>query len=186
MTEEKDLRAIAEELGLSVEALTGTDVSLADTPKEKKRAIKGGGKRKEKAAGEGKVEKTAKTSKEPKQQVNKNDQAMEIQGIPANYQGRPIAYIDGQPREMVVPWDGGKQEGFRGNGRMVIKVYKAPEKKKGGDLLEVYTEKGGQRELLVKLYNHNKALKRAKTWATLLDLAFDPSKDIEVILQGVM
>lgn len=182
MDADKDLKALAEELGLSIEALSdeGKDLELPEQKSEDNK----------KSRKTTKAEKEPKLPKEKKEKtlketvvIDKNAKALEIEGIPANYQARPIEFADdGTPRELKVNWSAERQEQFREtNGRVRLKVIRSNPPKKGGDTLEVVVEKkDGTTQQIIETNNRSRGVKRAKTWAVLLNLAFDPDKDVEV------
>ena len=125
-------------------------------------------------------------SEEPKKKTrmvetsDENEKAMEIEGIPANFRARPIAYDDeGNPQELRVRWNKEQQEEYRNLGRTSLHIKKRLPKKRGGDTLQVFIDRMNEEpELLLETNNYSRGYKRAKTWAVLLDLAFDPESDV--------
>lgn len=198
-SQDSELKSLAEELGLDPNILMGKaepEVQLADNAvgSQKQGGKKGSSKKSEPK--EPKAEKTAtpkepkqpkepKEPKEPKPVIDKNAKAMEIEGIPANYQARPIQYDEqGNPSEMKVAWSAEATEANRQKGHILLRVNPADEKKKGADMMDVVAEfADGSQKPIISINNHNKALKRAKTWSVLLNLAFDPKKDTLVSKQ---
>ena len=170
-TEVKDeIQALAEELGLDVKALTGEDeVKMVEEEKEPKRERK-------------RSKKTEKPEPKPRKNKDSNEKVREINGIPVNHLARPIAVTDGKPQELKVTFSQEEAEQYRKNGRILLTIEKGAVRKKGGDTLKVTAEYAdGRKEEIVVTNNHNRGLKRAKTWAMLLKLAFDPKKDVVVV-----
>lgn len=165
-----DLEKLAKELGL-------------DTLKEEVELKEVKPKKEKKTKAKAKIEKPKKT-KEVKLAKSANEKAGEIEGIPVNVLARPIKYVDGEPRELKVAWNKEDAESYRENGRILLKITLDPNEKRGGDTLEVIAERQEGVLHIVTTNNHSRGLKRAKTWAMLLKLAFDPDKDVEMVKAG--
>lgn len=173
MTE--DLELLAKELGLE---------SLEKEVELKEEKPKGEKPKGEKPKKKAKEKKPNGEKKEKVKKLGKNEKAGEIEGIPVNVLARPIDYVNGEARELKVAWNREDAENYRGNGRILLRITLDPKGRRGGDILEVIAERKEDTLHIVTTNNHSRGLKRAKTWATLLKLAFDPDKDVERVKAG--
>ncbi len=162
-----DVAKLAEELGLDLEALTQADqveLEEPDAPKKSRKSKKD-------------VEKVT------RKRVADLTPEGEIHGFPVNHLQKPLELDErGNPKEIVVTFTAGEVEDYRETkGRIFLEIHKGKFRKKGGDKLKVFAEFiGKERELLLETNNHSRGWKRAKTWAVLLNLAFDPNQDVAI------
>lgn len=168
--EKKGVQDLASELGLDPKQLEDEGIELAQAEEEQ-------------APKKKKSKKETKRAKRVADLTKEN----EIGGFPVNHLSKPIEYDEqGNPKELTVTFDQEEVEQYREtNGRVLLRIYHAKYKRRGGDTLEVITQyKDGKEEKIVTTNNHSRGWKRAKTWAMLLKLAFNPDKDVESIQKG--
>jgi len=179
MTTKNNADQLAKELGLNPDALTKEDeVEIKEQPQKSK---KSGGKKKKQ---ENKETTQEKSEKKMKKRVADLSKEGEIFGVPVNHLQKPITFNeDGEPEEIVVTFNKAEVEPYRDqNGRILLEIHRAKYRKKGGDKLKVIAEfNDGKTEVITETNNHSRGWKRAKTWAMLLTLAFDPDNDVKVL-----
>jgi len=165
--DEKRAENLAKELGLNTEALTQEDeVVVEEQPKSAKKS----------------KQKTEKKEAKQRKRVADLTKERDLLGFPVNHLSKPLEFDEqGNPQELVVTFNKEEVAGYREeNGRIFLEIHRAKYRKKGGDTLKVIAEQKGKDPVeIISTNNHSRGWKRAKTWAMLLNLAFDPEKDVK-------
>lgn len=175
MTTKKNAENLAKELGLDVANLTQEDEVSVETPQKQEKGKKSSTK---------KSSKKSEKSEKARKRVADLGKEKEMFGYPVNHLSKPLEIDkDGNPKEIMVTFSKDEVEDYREeNGRVFLEIHKAKFRKKGGDTLKVFAEpKGKKRQLILETNNHSRGWKRAKTWAVLLKLAFNPEKDTKTL-----
>lgn len=189
VSEEKEVLELAEQLGLPAEVIAPTEEPvvaeevLVEKPKVSRR-------KQQFENADANIQPTEEKQKVPKVTAPKSsvitNTALAFYGYPVNATMKPLEIVNGVEKEVKVPFNAQALEGYRGeNGRVVIRVARGDFHRIGSDTLDIEIErKDGSKEKIITLHNRARSIKRAKTWASLLKLAFDPSRDIELLAQG--
>lgn len=200
-TQDKDVAKLASKLGLDpviladpcAEKPKNKRVSTKKSKPEQKNAVKSKQKTPKKPAVESSMGintqeiKTEASEAQVTAEIEDNTlhipappQRTTFHGYLVNHLAKPFEVVDGVERELTVPFSSAMLERYRQtNGSILMRIYQDSRHRRGMDKLEVYIRSiTGELEPVCSVSNYSRAMKRAKTWASLLQLAFNPKEDI--------